>query len=586
MFDLRKMKVVFCALALTAAAFSLFLGPASASSVPSHVTDQGGGTKCAGCAILVGLVEQLAEIYNISIAQSIDKLCGFLPTGFKEICTLLVDDYAAVVIDLLEKKETPDIVCAALKICTKVGGDICHIFPLPRHSSKQELDLRLLQATKRAEATQLKSGVKRTPADICDYPLVKPICNIINRFGNDHLPLEDTDGDYFSVTRTFRGTSWRGKDCDDFHPDIHPGRRSTDDAFVDTNCNGIQGIDANSGRTFESLWCEDSQQMGTVMLGDSAAAHFHIPPSWLTSRNMSIEAFQDLPFILENELDWPMLSSSTGYENTSQWKRDIHGPVDSLYLRMRQVNLCNHRDYQNIAVNGARSSSMASTIVKSLARNGMSDNPVLISFALIGNDVCSGHQDMDHMTTPQEFYTNNLKTFRYLDSVVAPGSKIMAFGLVDGRVLYEYLHNRIHPIGSLRNDVTYAQVYDYLNCLHVSPCFGWMNSNETWRNRTTERAMQLNQALQSMVEKEIFTNFTAHYFDTPLKEAFQRWEAAGHSPYDLIEPVDGFHPSQQAQALIAQVSWEMVRNLTTDFIPPTNPYNDLIRKQFGDQNGY
>jgi acyloxyacyl hydrolase len=44
-----------------------------------------------------------------------------------------------------------------------------------------------------------------------------------------------------------------------------------------------------------------------------------------------------------------------------------------------------HRDYQNIAVNGARSSSMADTIIKTLARNATYDRPLYMSYALIGN---------------------------------------------------------------------------------------------------------------------------------------------------------------------------------------------------------
>jgi acyloxyacyl hydrolase len=36
---------------------------------------------------------------------------------------------------------------------------------------------------------------------------------------------------------------------------------------------------------------------------------------------------------------------------------------------LRGRNFCNHRDYQNIAVNGARVGDMNSTIIRYLARN-------------------------------------------------------------------------------------------------------------------------------------------------------------------------------------------------------------------------
>lgn len=546
---------------------------------------QNGGIGCAACTIVTGLVEQLAEIYNISVADALAKFCAFLPSGFQEACTTLVEEFGPVVIDLLEKKETPDVVCFAIEICKNETGQVCRLFPPPSFSSRspEETELQHRLTAARQRARYLRRGPQRFP-NLCNITVVKPICDVIERFGNDHLPVDDLDGDYFSNFQTFRGSSWRGKDCNDLDSNIHPGKHTVDDAIFDTNCNGIFGVDPASGETYEKKWCEGTGQMGTVLLGDSAGAHFHIPPAWVTSRELSVEVFKDMFFILENEFDWPMLSSTTGYKN-STWP-DISGPVDSTYLRLKSLNRCNHRDYQNIAVNGARSSAMADDIVKSFARNGAKDTPVFISFALIGNDVCSGHHDTSHMTTPTEFYENNLRTFRYVDSKVPPGSILIAYGLVDGRVLYNTLHNRIHPIGSLHNDITYSQVYDYLNCLDISPCFGWLNSNETWRNITTDRALELNAALKALVANETFENFKAYYFDPPVNQAFKYWEDRGGEAWQLIEPVDGFHPNQIANELNTVIAWQLFRNYTPEVIPPVNPYNDLIAKKFGDQGGY
>ena len=53
------------------------------------------------------------------------------------------------------------------------------------------------------------------------------------------------------------------------------------------------------------------------------------------------------------------------------------------------------------------------------------------------------------------------------EKVLPKGSHVFMTALADGRVLYDSLHNRIHPIGSLRNDVTYSAFYDYFNCLQV-----------------------------------------------------------------------------------------------------------------------
>lgn len=35
--------------------------------------------------------------------------------------------------------------------------------------------------------------------------------------------------------------------------------------------------------SYEDLFCEGTEQRGVMFLGDSATAHFHIPPSWLTA---------------------------------------------------------------------------------------------------------------------------------------------------------------------------------------------------------------------------------------------------------------------------------------------------------------
>jgi acyloxyacyl hydrolase len=98
--------------------------------------------------------------------------------------------------------------------------------------------------------------------------------------------------------------------------------------------------------------------MGVAILGDSATAHFRIPPSYLIAKNLSLSTFSRLIPNLENELDFPMVSWSTGHSDIKQFYPDIEGPLDSIYLRLRENNLCNNNDYQNIGVNGADSSSM------------------------------------------------------------------------------------------------------------------------------------------------------------------------------------------------------------------------------------
>jgi len=103
---------------------------------------------------------------------------------------------------------------------------------------------------------------------------------------------------------------------------------------------------------------------------------------------------------------------------------------------------------------------------------------MIVFIELIGNDVC-GPTDFEGMTTPAEFKTNILYLLNYLDTVLPPGSHVVSVGLGDGELLWDYTNNMTHPIG-----VGYPDFYDYLNCLDISPCWGWMNSNATVRSIT------------------------------------------------------------------------------------------------------
>ena len=541
-----------------------------------------GGTACVACVGIVGLVEQLAEIHNETISDSFARLCRYLPKELQDTCKLLVKDFGPGLIPVLEKQYTADFACHSVDLCRQDGPQMCHLFPIP--PSVRDPSEMVQEATKLALSKRGRPFLD-LPA-ICKLPVIKDVCKVIDNFKDDNEPIDDTDGDKFSQLHTFRGADWRGKDCDDFNKEVYPGRYSTNDAYSDTNCNGIMGIDPQTNKTYEEQWCNGTHQLGTVVLGDSVGAHFHIPPEWLTASQLNDNSFADILTIVENELDWPMLSLTTGFDDPSKWVRDIQGPMNSTYLILRERNLCNHRDFQNVAVNGARSSSMKK-IVKTLSRNKTTDIPVLVTLELVGNDVCNGYNDtFAHMTKPEEYYENMNYVLSYLDDTLPKGSIVNVVGLVDGRILYETLHDRIHPLGSTRKDVTYSQLYDFLNCLQVSPCYGWLNSNETWRNLTTEHANELNDALSRLISSTQYNNIVVNDFPLPLREILEDWKNHGNDPAKLIEPVDGFHPSQTANALIASKAWDLFMQKYPNLVPPVNPNNEHIKKQFGGQGGY
>jgi len=133
--------------------------------------------------------------------------------------------------------------------------------------------------------------------------------------------------------------------------------------------------------------------MGILLFGDSAGAHFSIPERYVNVSMWQYDTFDDLWWVLSDEMDWPHRSGTTGYIQ----KRKVD--VRSFYKYWVGHNRCNKNDYQNTGVNGARSSN-AMRNIQAMRRNSSIDHPVWIFFELVGNDVCSGHPGTNHMTTP------------------------------------------------------------------------------------------------------------------------------------------------------------------------------------------
>lgn len=169
--------------------------------------------------------------------------------------------------------------------------------------------------------------------------------NPINDIKN-HKPVSDHDDDLFSTKPELRGSHWRGKDCNDNDNTIYPGRNaSSHNPTVDHNCNGIAGVDPADGVSYEEKFCGNSQPRGIITLGDSASAHFRLPSEWFWAAKVNSSTYQHDATRVEDEMDWPQCSWSTGYDANSNCPRSAF-PVSSIASRLRQRNLCNHRDFQ------------------------------------------------------------------------------------------------------------------------------------------------------------------------------------------------------------------------------------------------
>jgi len=189
-----------------------------------------------------------------------------------------------------------------------------------------------------------------------------------------------------------------------------------------------------------------------------------------------------------------------------------------------------------------------------------------------------------------EMKSNVLKTLHYLDTVLAKGSHVVLMGLADGRFLYEELQTRLHPIGKVNGDVTYPNFYDFFTCLQINPCMGWMSTNETLREFTSQRAEDLSKVLENVANayKSSFKNFDITFVECPLMEVIKQWEK-DHGPgsgWQLIEPVDGFHPNTFGEALSAKYIWKFLEKNMPDLVGEINPHNAAIKDIFGDQGGH
>ncbi|XP_012891511.1 PREDICTED: acyloxyacyl hydrolase isoform X1 [Dipodomys ordii] len=560
----------------------LLISYSSASPASDHRprASYSNGHVCVGCVLVVSVIEQLAQVHNSTVQASMERLCGYLPEklSLKATCHLVVHMFGPDIIKLLGTAVNADVVCHTLEFCKQAAGQPqCHLYPLPKEPWEFTLE-KAREIVKKPSPVKYPGGA----SDICSLPFLTKICEKIKLSIKYSVPFKDADSDKYSIFPTLRGYHWRGRDCNDSDKMAHPGRRPANwDAQYDSNCNGIWGVDPKDGIPYEKKFCEGSQPRGIILLGDSAGAHFHIAPEWITASQMSWTSFLNLPMALTNELDWPQLSGATGFlESTSR----IEGK--SIYLRLRKRNRCNHRDYQNVSRNGASSQNLEK-FIESLSRNQVLDHPAIVIYAMIGNDVCNGKVDpVPQMTTPEKLYSKVIKSLNYLNAHLPKGSHVILYGLPDGAFLWDNLHDRYHPLGQLNKDVTYAQFFSFLSCLQVTPCHGWMTSNKTLRTLTSERAEELSNTLKKITTSEKFTNFDLFYLDFAFQEITDEWQKRGGQLWQLIEPVDGFHPSEAALLLWAEYFWKKVQLQWPQVLGKENPLNAQIEQVFGDQGGH
>jgi len=518
---------------------------------------------CAICTILVGMMQQYAYIHGEKIDEFImHGFCPLFSGEIQEACKIAVKLYGPKIIEALTVSQTADGACRYAKYCT---GKLtqCTLFP---KKNSPELNFSP-DWNKYIQQSYDQFDVAASPFEW--------LINLIKSTQDTLIPTgsADKDGDLFSSNMaTQRGYHWRGRDCNDLDKKIHPGRKTDPYPGIagDYNCNGIKGKDPATKKDYKELLCANSNQLGVVVIGDSAGIFAQIPDEWATAADWNKTTLSSIMPTIMDQGGHPQFSAYTGYEDDG-----YHGPVHSVYKKLYERNKCNFRDYQNLAVSGASSGSTLSN-AKLLSRNAKDDHPLLMIMELAANDVCFGNG-----TPPEQFRTNILNILNHLDTVVPPGSHLFSLGLVNGTMIHEIMGSNTHPMG-----MSYDVFYDYLNCMDIDLCGGYLTSNNTRIAITTENAMKLNKVYQ-----EIFSTYKAKNFDIihtefPAHFIMEKWKEMGGDPFDLLSHVDGFHPSQAFNMLLGDFIWDTIVREKPEWLGPVNPNNDLITELFGNQGGY
>ena len=581
--------------------------------------------ECAFCQIALGMTEEI-EVQVKFMEKMKSEKCGKLGNLEKKACEFALDKAASAILG----KAAPEATCAKIGLCKDQYAscklyDAWPVKKLPDQPKEWPVERRELGALPDYEA-ELQKFLKKvmdvvsahessaTPlpsgSDTKFYDFMAKLMSMqfslkallggataeqlavkdsngcamfdIKCKGvamGKHLPFSDVDGDFYSTKPEMRGSDWRGQDCDDKNADVHPGRAIAPDSVAadsDWNCNQISG--KNETGTYEDMFCTGANAPRPLLaLGDSATAHFHLPPQWFTAKGWNLDGLRQ---VLEDEMDATKCSWSTGHALNTQscpFQEPVpgvaEGEVVSLYTQLRARNRCNHNAYTNIGVNGARMTS-ASGLVDAVKIDKDKDHPVTLWLSLIGNDVCKS----DTNYTPlDEFYNDAIATLTRLDGMLPAGSTVISLALFNGELLYDTMHAQQHPIGT-----SYSTMYDWLNCLQVSPCFGWLNSDGAIRRQTTEWANKLNDQYRKIQaqSKTLFKNIDYVFYDADYNNLFGSYVKAGLPGTNLIEKVDGFHPSQAGNAAFAITFFQWLQENHPNAVGAVNPHNAEIDALF------
>ena len=72
------------------------------------------------CKFAVSIIQSMLEDHKENIKDAMKKLCGLLPGSIADQCTSMVDTYITIMINMVTKGATPEMICKTILLCNPI----------------------------------------------------------------------------------------------------------------------------------------------------------------------------------------------------------------------------------------------------------------------------------------------------------------------------------------------------------------------------------------------------------------------------------------------------------------------------------
>ena len=75
---------------------------------------------CMMCKFGVSIIQGMLEDHKDNIKEAMKKLCGLFPEAIADQCTSMVDTYITIMINMVTKGATPEMICKTILMCNPI----------------------------------------------------------------------------------------------------------------------------------------------------------------------------------------------------------------------------------------------------------------------------------------------------------------------------------------------------------------------------------------------------------------------------------------------------------------------------------